>query len=141
MPRWPPYEVEDAGLWGFVVSELRYHRGNRPHEWIDTLNRLWRKNRFVTNLSGKRLIEGIPTLTTEAISVRSEDWPLERLGALLHPETHPRDEPLCDFCPMLVLEWKGRQFLIDGTTRINRRVRDKEASPHRVLVISVDSGI
>jgi hypothetical protein len=37
--------------------------------------------------------------------------------------------------PILVLEWQGRHFLIDGLNRVNRRVRNGEPGPHEVIVI------
>jgi len=140
MYRWPPHDVDDIGLWNFLVAELVYHRGNRPHKWIDTLNRLWRKNRFVSRADGTALISDLPLATTENISIHEEKWPLSRLQELLHPETHKRDSPLCDSCPILILFWKDRYFLIDGTTRINRRVRDADEGPHRTIIIKVHSG-
>jgi hypothetical protein len=140
MSPWPPSTLEDIRLWGFVISELTYHRREPHHTWIDTLNRLWRKNRFVTDPGGKQIYpEVLPTLTLSLLSVRHENWMLSELTLLLHPETHCRNQPICDCCPMLVLTWFGEHFLIDGTTRINRRLKDNELGPHSVLVIGCKS--
>jgi hypothetical protein len=49
----------DDEAWQVVQSELGYHQ--RPtHDWIDTLNRLWRKNRFVTSLDGVLKLDEAP---------------------------------------------------------------------------------
>ena len=43
--------AEEQALWDEATDQLRFHA--RPgHDWIDTLNRLWRKNRFVMSLEG-----------------------------------------------------------------------------------------
>ena len=71
-----PTEEED---WAIVQSELEFHRRKPADEWIDTLNRLWRKNRFVMSMDGMlKLPEKPPVLTREMLSVSRERWPLER---------------------------------------------------------------
>lgn len=125
-------EAED---WAIVESGLGHH-AKKPHDWIDTLNRLWRKNRFVTSLDGVLKLDAEPPVLTRAmLSVTRERWPLERLAALVHPDAHGRARPKRDELPVLVLEWRGRHFLIDGQNRINRRVRNRHAGPHEVIVI------
>jgi hypothetical protein len=127
-----PPETED---WAIVEGQLGHH-AKTAHGWIDTLNRLWRKNRFVTSLDGMlKLDEQPPLLTRAMLSVTRERWPLERLASLVHPDAHGRSRPKRDDLPVLVLEWRGRHFLIDGLNRVNRRVRDREAGPHAVIVI------
>ena len=81
-----------------------------------------------------------PVLTREMLSVTRERWPLERLAALVHPDAHGRARPKKDDLPVLVLEWRGRHFLIDGLNRINRRARAREAGPHAVIVIHGGNG-
>lgn len=125
----------DADDWSLVERELSHH-AKAGHGWIETLNRLWRKNRFVTSLDGMlKLDEEPPALTRNMLSVSRERWPLERLAPLVHPDAHGRARPKVDDLPLLVLEWRGRHFLIDGLNRINRRVRDRAAGPHEVIVI------
>jgi hypothetical protein len=121
--------------WDEVVDQLGHH--DKPgHSWIDTLNRLWRKNRFVTSLDGLlKLDSAPPLLTREALSLTRERWPLSRLAPLVHADAHGRARPKRDDRPILVLEWRGRHFLIDGLNRINRRVRAKSEGPHEVIVI------
>jgi len=54
---------EDQAAWDEMTGQLDFH--NKPgHGWLDTLNRLWRKNRFVTSLDGMlKLAEPPPVLT------------------------------------------------------------------------------
>lgn len=125
----------DAEDWAIVESELTHH-AKPGHGWIETLNRLWRKNRFVTSLDGLLKLDAEPpVLTREMLSVTRERWGLDRLAPLVHPDAHGRARPKKDDLPVLVLEWRGRHFLIDGLNRINRRVRAREAGPHEVIVI------
>jgi predicted FMN-binding regulatory protein PaiB len=69
------------------------------------------------------------------LSVERVRWPLERLASLVHLDAHGRARPDVDDLPVLVLEWHGRYFLIDGLNRINRRVRAREGGLHEVIVI------
>ena len=42
---------EQQALWDEAEAQLGFHA--RPgHDWVDTLNRLWRKNRFVMSMDG-----------------------------------------------------------------------------------------
>ena len=128
--------MTDNDGWALVVNQLVFHRRKPAHEWIDTLNRLWRKNRFVMTMDGVlRLPENPPMLTPEMLSLTRERWPLERLAPLVHPDAHDRARPKRDNLPILVLEWSGRHYLIDGINRINRRVREQQLGPHEVIVI------
>lgn len=126
----------ESELWSMVRSELDFHRRRATHTWIDTLNRLWRKNRFVVTMDGMlRLPEAPPVLTSDMLTVSAAKWPLEKLTPLVHPDAHDRARPKRDELPILILEWAGAFFLIDGINRINRRMRDRDAGPHDVIVI------
>jgi hypothetical protein len=127
--------ADEQAAWQEATSQLAHHA--RPgHDWVDTLNRLWRKNRFVTSMDGMLKLDAPPPmLTREMLSVTRERWPLDRLAPLVHPDAHDRARPKRDERPILLLEWQGRHFLIDGINRINRRVREKQAGLHEVIVI------
>ena len=127
--------AEEQALWDEATDQLRFHA--RPgHDWIATLNRLWRKNRFVMSLDGVlKLDVPPPVLTREMLTVSGERWPLEELAPLVHVDAHARSRPKSDGRPILLLEWRGRHFLSDGINRINRRVRAGEPGPHAVIVI------
>jgi hypothetical protein len=127
--------AEEQALWDEATGQLRFHA--RPgQDWLDTLNRLWRKNRFVMSLDGVlKLAAPPPQLTRDMLTVSSERWPLERLAPLVHVDAHDRARPKRDDRPILLLEWQGRHFLIDGINRINRRVSARQPGPHDVIVI------
>ncbi len=127
--------AEDQALWNEAAEQLGFHA--RPgHDWLDTLNRLWRKNRFVMSMDGVLKLDAAPpVLTRDMLTVSGDRWPLERLAPLVHRDAHGRIRPKRDDRPVLLLEWQGRHFLIDGITRINRRIRGQEPGPHAVIVI------
>jgi len=126
---------DERAAWQEATSQLEHHA--RPgHDWVDTLNRLWRKNRFVMSMDGMLKLDAPPpVLTREMLSFTREHWPLERLAPLVHPDAHDRARPKRDDRPILLLEWHGRHFLIDGINRINRRIRERLGGPHEVIVI------
>ncbi len=127
--------ADEQALWDEAKDQLGFH-GRAGHDWLDTLNRLWRKNRFVMSMDGVlKLDTPPPVLTRDMLTVSGERWPIERLAPLVHVDAHDRARPKSDDRPILLLEWRGRHFLIDGINRINRRVRSKEAGPHAVIVI------
>ena len=126
--------AEEQALWEEAKAQLGFHA--RPgHDWLDTLNRLWRKNRFVMSMDGVlKLPQAPPVLTRDMLTVSRDYWPLERLVPLVHIDAHDRARPKRDDRPILILEWQGRNFLIDGINRINRRKRDGDAGPHEVII-------
>ena len=127
--------ADEQELWDEAAAQLAFH-ARAGHDWVDTLNRLWRKNRFVMSQDGVlKLAERLPVLTREMLAISRERWPLERLAPLVHVDAHDRRRPKRDDRPILVLEWRGRHFLIDGINRVNRRVRAREPGPHDVIVI------
>jgi hypothetical protein len=127
--------ADEQALWDEAATQLAFH-AREGHDWVDTLNRLWRKNRFVMSQDGVlKLAERPPVLTREMLAISLERWPLERLVPLVHVDAHDRRRPKRDDRPILVLEWQGRHFLIDGINRVNRRVRAREPGPHDVIVI------
>lgn len=139
MSTWPPKSLEDVQTWAFIVSELNCHRKDPRHTWIDTLNRLLRKSAFLGNAAGARIeCREIPVLNATMLNASRERWPLDQLLQARHWKPHQRDAPLCDQCPILVLELRGAQFVVDGGTRINRRIRDGDAGPHDVIRVIVE---
>ena len=129
--------ADEQALWNEATEQLGFHA--RPgHDWVDTLNRLWRKNRFVMSMDGVLKLDAAPpVLTRDMLTVSGERWPLARLAPLVHVDAHDRTRPKRDDRPVLLLEWQGRHFLIDGITRINRRIRGREPGPHAVIVLHV----
>jgi hypothetical protein len=120
----------DTYLWIQVCEILKWHnKGN--DRCIDTLNRLWQKHSEVRSPSGEILMD-VPVLSEDMLSVSTERWRLDELAAL--NRSHFRDRPL-SFPPIVVLRWFDRDFLIDGTTRINFWLKLGNAGPHAVLKI------
>jgi len=118
-------------LWIQVSEQLKCHNKGSDRS-IDTLNRLWRKNPRTMNAAGG-YIYVLPVLTEEMLVVSIEQWSLPQLVALETP--HPRDE-LRSFAPPVVLSWFGRDFLMDGNTRVNYWAKKMNQGPHAVLRVS-----
>ena len=73
---------DDTTIWQLVESQLDFHRRRPTHSWIDTLNRLWRKNRFVMTMDGMlRLPAAPPVLTRNMLTVSTAKWPLGYIAA------------------------------------------------------------
>ena len=118
-------------LWIQVCEQLKWHN-KETDRCIDTLNRLWRKHIEVNGPNGEVLLD-MPTLTEEMLTVRAEQWPIDRLESLRRG--HTRANPLF-FPPIVILSWFERDFLIDGNTRVNFWSKWKNVGPHAVLRIS-----
>ena len=102
-----PVSAEEQSLWDEAMSQLGFHA--RPgHDWVDTLNRLWRKNRFVMSMDGVlKLPQAPPVLTRGMLTVTREHWPLERLAPLVHVDAHDRARPKRDDRPILYPSPRG----------------------------------
>ena len=128
-------QLVSAYLWMQVCEVLRWHNKGSD-SCIDTLNRLWRKHPDVRAPTGETLIS-VPTLTEGMLTVRPELWTLEALRALTR--AHTRDRPLF-FPPIVILRWFDRDFLIDGTTRVNLWLKHANVGPHAVLKVGETQG-
>lgn len=120
----------DRTLWIEVCEILKWHNKGKDR-YIDTLNRLWRKYPDLTSANDENLQE-VPVLSEEMLTVSMEHWSLDQLVNL--KRTHKRNRPL-SFPPIVVLRWFDRDFLIDGTTRINFWEEQGNVGPHAVLMI------
>jgi hypothetical protein len=121
-------------LWFEVCEILKWHNKGSDN-CIQTLNRLWRKHVEVRAPDGSILLD-VPILTEEGLTVSIEHWSLDNLLQLRR--AHPRNRPLA-FPPVVVLRWFDRDFLIDGTTRVNFWAAQGNVGPHAVLVIGAES--
>ncbi len=125
---------ESLRLWVLACEVIKWH--NKGESCIDTLNRLWWKHPAVTNEKGEKIIaHDIPKLSESMIQVTSEQWSLAQLMSLKLDRHHARDEPIATTPPIIVLRWFGKDFLIDGCTRINYWHKNGNVGPHAVLVI------
>ena len=61
--------AEELALWDEAIAQLGFH-ARAGHDWVDTLNRLWRKNRFVMSMDGVlKLPQAPPVLTREMLTI------------------------------------------------------------------------
>ena len=122
-------------LWIVACEVIKWHNQDSD-SCIDTLNRLWRKHPAVTNNKGEKIIaHDLPKLSETMIQVTAEDWSLAQLMSLKHERHHERDNPITTIPQIIVLKWFGKDFLIDGCTRINYWHKNGNTGPHAVLVI------
>ena len=133
-----PVSADEQALWDEATDQLGFHA--RPgQDWLDTLNRLWRKNRFVMSMDGvlkldvaaARADAGHADGQRRALAARAAR------AARTPGRARPGAAEDATIGPILLLEWQGRHFLIDGINRINRRIRGREPGPHEVIVIHV----
>lgn len=131
--------LEEFELWAWIQAELTFHRlAGTQHDWLDTLNRLWRKKLILRRITGPDLDPAtLPILQRSMLTVTRERWGLLGLLKLVDRPAHARQEPRCAVCPVIVLRWRWRDFLIDGHTRINRWQHDRNYGPHEVIVIGL----
>jgi hypothetical protein len=131
--------LEEVELWGWIQAELSFHRlHGTQHTWLETLNRLWRKKLVLRRIDGADIDPAtLPLLDRSMLDAWRERWGLLGLTKLVDHPAHARSEPNCGGCPVIVLRWRHRDFLIDGHTRINRWQRDRNYGPHEVIVIGV----
>lgn len=129
-------DLDNAEAWFFATFELSCHNKG-SHNWIQTLNRLIRKNDYLENIAGAKIPrDEVPHLDADALLVSRQSWTLEQLVAARRETVHMRHEPQCDRCPIVLLELNGDHFIVDGNTRLNRRILSEDPGPHDVVVIS-----
>ncbi len=115
-----------------VWSLLCYHgEGNDTPE--QTLNRLFQRN---WRRCHPNLCDDLPSLRAEMLIAREELWTTDDLGRLdrLHFRSNPRGP---DDLPIIVVLYKGVYCLIDGHTRINKWVAERNDEKHPVYVLKV----
>lgn len=128
-------QFERHYLWIQVCEQLKFHNKG-DDRCIDTLNRLWRKHPGVKSKDGGILLN-VPLLKEEMLTVKIEQWSLQRLANLKPP--HGRDQ-LKSFAPIVVLHWFDQYFLLDGNSRVNFWEKAGNQGPHAVLKITSIGG-
>jgi hypothetical protein len=119
-------------LWETLERALSYHRTRgRDVTSIDALNRILAKARSSLDEPS----EGLPRLSPETCTIRLQRWTTSKLDAIRRGK-HQRDRPRCANLPVIVVEYEGREYLIDGQTRINRWTADGNDGPHEVIVLT-----
>ena len=105
------------------------------HSTVNTLNRL------IAEDFEKRCIQTPPTFTKEAVEAMLVWWPTYEVSSLA--PGHEREtskaldnKPALIDLPVVVLRLDALDCVIDGSTRINRRLKDSVPEPHPVYLIS-----
>ena len=124
--------ILEAEIWKVVWDELAFHTKGGDSS-ANTLIRLIRKHvdrRFVKSVC--EALEG------EQIQPSLEHWTTARLNKLWrgHNRTHVNGR--FDL-PIVVLRVGGVNCLIDGATRINKRVAEHMDGTHQVIILSVET--
>ena len=116
--------ANDEALWDRTEELLRYHQKKSDPTPVDALNRL-----FHEAASKARSIR----LSKANCRVMSESWSTGRLAGLYR--RHDQANPDHEECPVLVVCWREKHYLIDGANRINKWVKEQNEDSHAVLVI------
>ena len=133
-----PEEVSSDEAIRQVWFQLAGHDDN-GYSPVDTLNRLLRKH-----LCSRGEKRAAPTLSEDDVKASLVWWTTQKLDSLWrghecvewrNPQMNPRFIDL----PVLVLRLKTIDCVIDGTTRINRRISDGGAGPHPVYLLAVSA--
>ncbi len=100
----------------------------------ETLNRLFREQLQ----AGGANLPNVPEIWEDNLIPRLEVWDPDLLAMLVR--LHDRDQPrgLANL-PILLIEHNGRFFLIDGTNRVNKAVRDQH--PLNAIILLVNNAI
>ncbi|HEY2786344.1 MAG TPA: hypothetical protein VGJ05_15360 [Fimbriiglobus sp.] len=114
----------DDALWNRAKELLRHHQKSDDPTPVDALNRLLHE--AAPEASSIRLSEANCRIVLES-------WLMKKLAGLRR--RHDRATPKDEGCPILVVCWRGKQYLIDGGNRINKWVKEKNEGSHAVLVM------
>jgi len=135
-----PFPDEELGRQIWI--QLTGHN-KRQDNAVDTLNRIIIKH-FKTRFQDEARVP--PILTQDNLRFELEWWSTEELSSLWRGhqrkvpgaiETNPSGSPSLIRLPIVVLRLHNLDCLMDGTTRINKRLADKVAEPHPVYAIEV----
>jgi len=115
--------------WDEMCEVIKWH--NHLHDCcIDTLNRLLRE-KPVNRKKTRELV----MLDRSELDVSEETWTTEMLWSLLDESQRVDDPPDRFDRAVVVLRWKGIDYLMDGRRRVNYWHRNLIPGPHRVLVV------
>ena len=126
--------TDDAFNQVWLQLAFHTHPGHSP---LDTLNRLLTKH-FEKRFEGEQ--REPPTLHEEHLKVRFEWWPTQAIDSLWrgHQRTRSRIAfriPMIINLPVIVLNLGVLDCVIDGNTRINKRIADSVPEPHRIYLL------
>ncbi len=120
----------DRALFDRAWNLLRVHSERKGETVEQTLNRL-----FVEQLAlfGPSYAADAPRIWEHNLEPCCDTWSVDQLRRL-RPK-HSRADPDRFGDPIIVVEYRDRLCLVDGSTRANVAVRDSEA--HDVIVMKV----
>ena len=120
-------QESDIDLWAEYECVIRRHI-LPGHDVIDTVNRLLLKSPW---LKDARTMLRIPRI---GLRIFAGSSPLSTLWKLIHPAQITSDEHTTG--AVLLLQWDGTDYLMDGRRRINHWQRNNVEGPHRVLTLA-----
>ena len=94
-----------------------------------TLVRLWKKH------WRSRLDKPAPTLNEQALNPRREEWTTAQLGRLWRGHARTIVNPDFEHLPVVVVRCESADCLVDGTTRINKRIAGNALGRHPVIIL------
>ena len=105
-------------------SVLDYHKKKATPE--HALNRLFREHHPGVLV--------VPHLSPSTATVRREGWSTEQLNGTVRKDRTTIGPARTDV-PVVVVQWKGKPFLVDGRRRLNQWVQQRSTLVHEVFVI------
>lgn len=102
----------------------------KNHTPEQTLNRLFRKH-----MSGQGITGDLPWLSSGNVGVTLETWPKPALRRLAPRERSRR--PRCTEPPVVIIRFRGRDWLIDGGSRAHGWHEAGDTGEHPAYVLTV----
>jgi len=98
---------------------------------IATLNRIWRTHPGIDDSMQ------LPDITLDNVRCSYEKWNLSQMAALLHAGHVTDKNPRMLGFPIVVIRWRGTDYLLDGRRRINHFIRTSDTSVHDILLLEL----
>ena len=115
--------------WDQVCEILKYHR--EKISCVEKINRIWIKSPLLGNL------DELPYLMQNNTHLFTETWRFEKVLKLIeHPKLKTSLEPRSLEGAIVVVRWKGNDYLMDGKRRINYWNRKKGKELMEVIIIA-----
>jgi len=96
---------------------------------IKALNRLF-KEYWPQNVE-------IPEIHVSDLVIEKQQWDIDKLQKIKRKDKTTTSEKVKNSkCPVVVLVWKGENYLIDGRRRINTWIADNDSELHYVILLT-----
>ena len=120
--------MDDHSRWELVARQLAHHiKPGKDRDWVAALNRIFRE------VLARKGIGGAPLLGPETCSIGSAEYPRAELA--LTQRHHDEKIPRHDSGPPVLVRFRGRDYAVDGTNRINKRLADGMATLCSVIIL------